>query len=132
MAFWNNLPKFPYGDWQNLNLDWFLDQFHKLCDSFDKLKDFVNTKSTEILNAIGKVEEDVTSAFVDWLNTKGWCWVTGEVDQYITTGVYFEISDAGYLIIHQPASWQQIQFATTGLDIVTELQPEFGHLVISY
>lgn len=50
----------------------------------------------------------------------------------IATMIFVEISDAGYIIYNIPESWNDIVFNTTGLDITLDLQPEYGHLVLSY
>lgn len=54
------------------------------------------------------------------------------IQGYIATMVFFEINDDGYFVAHIPASWDTITFNTTGLDIFLPLQPEYGHLVLSY
>lgn len=46
--------------------------------------------------------------------------------------VIFNITDDGYFVAYIPESWDEIQFGTTGLDTNTDLQPEYGHLVLSY
>ena len=54
------------------------------------------------------------------------------IDGYIATMVFFEITDDGYFVAYIPESWDTIQFNTTGVDIVLDMQPEYGHLVLSY
>ena len=54
------------------------------------------------------------------------------IDGYIATMVFFEITDDGYFVANIPENWDTIQFNTTGLDIVLDMQPEYGHLVLSY
>lgn len=54
------------------------------------------------------------------------------VNKYITVGVYFGITENGYFCAYIPDSWDNIRFNTTGLDINLDLQPEYGHLVLSY
>ena len=54
------------------------------------------------------------------------------IDKYIATMVFFEITDDGYFVAYIPDSWENIEFNTTGLDIFLEMQPEYGHLVLSY
>lgn len=46
--------------------------------------------------------------------------------------VIFNITDDGYFVAYIPESWDEIIFNTTGLDIDLALQPEYGHLVLSY
>lgn len=54
------------------------------------------------------------------------------IKKYIATMIFVEISDAGYIIYNIPEEWSDITFNTTGLDITLALQPEYGHLVLSY
>ena len=50
----------------------------------------------------------------------------------ISTMIFVEISDSGYIKYNIPSGWESIIFKTTGLDYKTELQPEYGHLVLLY
>lgn len=54
------------------------------------------------------------------------------IEEHLATMIFVSISDSGYFIYHIPESWKDIEFNTTGLDIELELQPEYGHLVLSY
>ena len=54
------------------------------------------------------------------------------IDDYIATMVFFEINDDGYFVAYIPETWDTIIFNTTGLDIELDMQPEYGHLVLSY
>ena len=46
--------------------------------------------------------------------------------------VFFEITDGGYFIAYIPEAWSDITFNTTEYDYTTPLQPQYGHLVLSY
>lgn len=46
--------------------------------------------------------------------------------------VYFGLTDSGYFVAYLPEEWTDIIFGTTGLDMETELEPEYGHLTIRY
>ena len=48
----------------------------------------------------------------------------------MTKMVFFGLTDSGYFVAYIPESWDEVTFKTTGLDYTTELQPEFGHLVL--
>lgn len=54
------------------------------------------------------------------------------VQKYITAGVYFGLTDTGYFVAHIPEAWDKIQFHTTGYDVEMAIQPDYGHLVLSY
>ena len=46
--------------------------------------------------------------------------------------VFFGLTDSGYFVAYIPDGWDEIIFNTTGLDIQLDLEPEYGHLVLSY
>lgn len=46
--------------------------------------------------------------------------------------VYFGLTSDGYFVAYIPDTWSDIIFNTTEYDIFVELQPEFGHLVLSF
>lgn len=54
------------------------------------------------------------------------------IKEYLATMIFVEISNSGYIIYNIPQEWNDITFNTTGLDIETPLQTEYGHLVLSY
>ena len=54
------------------------------------------------------------------------------IEKYIVTMVFFGITENGYFVAYIPESWDDITFNTTGLDIIIPLEPEYGHLVLSY
>ena len=54
------------------------------------------------------------------------------VDKYVVAGVYFGLTDDGHFVAYIPKTWNKIKFKTTGYDIFLDIQPEFGHLVLTY
>lgn len=54
------------------------------------------------------------------------------IRESIATMIFVWLSDTGYIMYTIPSGWENIIFNTTGLDITLELQPEYGHLVLSY
>ena len=67
-----------------------------------------------------------------WINDFDTSYIEKIVTQYLSTMIFVEISNSGYIIYIIPESWESITFNTTGLDITLDLQPEYGHLVLSY
>lgn len=51
---------------------------------------------------------------------------------YIPSQVSVGLSMDGHVVIMYWKPWQDLVFNTTGLDIDLEIQPEYGHLVVSY
>lgn len=79
---------------------------------------------TNLLTELEKVKE--------WINNFDTSFLEELIKKYIATMILVEISDSGYIIYNIPESWKDIEFNTTGLDIKLKLQPEYGHLVLSY
>lgn len=46
--------------------------------------------------------------------------------------VYFGLTDSGHFTAYIPDTWRDIVFNTSEYDIYLELQPEFGHLILSF
>jgi hypothetical protein len=79
---------------------------------------------TNLLKELEKVKE--------WINNFDTSFIEELIKKYIATMILVEISDSGYIVYNIPESWKDIVFNTTGLDIKLGLQPEYGHLVLSY
>ena len=67
-----------------------------------------------------------------WIENFNTSYIKTLVDNYVATMIFVGISDSGYIIYDIPETWKDIQFNTTGLDISLAMQPEYGHLVLSY
>lgn len=68
----------------------------------------------------------------DWIANFDTSYAEKVLSEYLATMIFVEISDAGYIVYNIPTGWDSITFNTTGLDIELPLQPEYGHLVLSY
>ena len=79
---------------------------------------------TNLLKELKKVKE--------WINNFDTSFIEELIKKYIATMILVEISDSGYIVYNIPESWKDIVFNTTDLDIKLDLQPEYGHLVLSY
>ena len=127
--------KFPYTDFHELNLDFLLTNYKKLLDSLAELDSWVETHQQEyeklksFMDAInaGILPEPVYDKLRQWFFDNAFDLV-GEMVKH----VYFGLNDSGYFIVTIPQQWKDLVFNTTGLDIDVLLQPEYGHLTISY
>ena len=79
---------------------------------------------SNLLKELEKVKE--------WINNFDTSFLEELIKKYIATMILVEISNSGYIIYNIPESWKDITFNTTGLDIKLKIQPEYGHLVLSY
>ena len=68
----------------------------------------------------------------DWIANFDTSYAEKVLQEYLATMIFIEISNAGYIVYHIPNGWDSIAFNTTGLDIELPMQPEYGHLVLSY
>lgn len=75
--------------------------------------------------AAGNFPEEISNAIKNW--------IVRNFDDIVGTmikTVWFGLTDSGYFVAYIPESWQDIVFRTTGYDMTTDLQPDFGHLVL--
>ena len=75
----------------------------------------------------GNFPDEVQAAFAKWMRENALDLI-GEMASL----VIFNITDDGYFVAYIPDSWEEIVFGTTGLDPVSDIVPEYGHLVLSY
>lgn len=75
----------------------------------------------------GNLPEGMTEGMTIWMQNNALDLVGNMVKH-----VYFGLNDSGYVIVTIPENWKDLIFNTTGLDINIALQPEYGHLTISY
>lgn len=75
--------------------------------------------------AAGNFPEEISSAIKNWI-TANFYDIVGDMAKT----VWFGLTDSGYFVAYIPESWDEVTFKTTGLDYTTELQPEYGHLVL--
>lgn len=107
-----------------------LSYYEVLC----KITDYIN-KIIENQREIGDDIKDLEAAvkiLEDWVKNFDTIVIEQIVAEWLATSIFVGISDAGYIIYTIPGSWKTITFNTTGLDINLPIQPEYGHLVLSY
>lgn len=107
-----------------------LSYYELLCKVVDYINKLIE-QDKEFDKDIEKLQEAVRvlQNFVDNFDTS---YAEKIIRETIATMIFVEISDAGYIVYNIPESWEDITFNTTGLDITLDLQPEYGHLVLSY
>lgn len=127
--------EYPYTDFHELNLSWVIVKVKNLLDRIQQLENW-EEEFKEEFDKIKELYDDLLAGnfppeFLDALNT----WLDKNAIDIIgrmVKMVIFNITDDGYFVAYIPESWDEIVFNTTGLDIVLPLQPEYGHLVLSY
>lgn len=110
-----------------------LSYYEVLCKVVKYINDLIDSDK-EIIKDIDKLKEEMDEvlAFMEKYREEAEKIIKEEIEKYIATMVFFGITDDGYFVAYIPRSWDNITFNTTGLDIILDLQPEYGHLVLSY
>lgn len=75
----------------------------------------------------GNFPDSIVTALNNWFEKYGI-----DIIGKLVNNVFFGLTDDGYFCAYIPDSWSNVRFNTTGLDIEVELQPDYGHLVLSY
>ena len=127
--------EFPHTRTYDTDLGWIIKNINSYNDTIQALNDWiaVNTPRIEDLEAFktalesGDLPEGVQAGIETWLTTHA-----TEVISAIIKNVWFGLTDSGYFVAYVPESWSDITFKTTGLDIILDLMPEYGHLVLQY
>lgn len=128
--------QYPYINMNDLNLDWILKHFSEFITQIKQLTDWQKEHEKEYQDLL-KAWEDFEAGFwsPELIQTMTkWCAdnLSNIIGELMLKTVYFEITDAGYFIAYIPESWEEITFNTTEYDINVPLQPQYGHLVLSY
>lgn len=116
--------RFPYTNFHDLNLDWIIKVIKKLTDDEEEQNKMIE----ELSERIQPLEEWVDNYDTSFIITT----VKTYLRETLVKMIFVEITDSGYIVYNIPEGWDTITFNTTGLDIILELQPEYGHLVLSY
>lgn len=73
----------------------------------------------------GTVPEQVADAITRWLALHA-----KEIVGLMVKNVWFGLTMSGYFVAYIPDGWNDIIFKTTGYDFFTDLQENYGHLVL--
>lgn len=111
-----------------------LSYYEVLCKVVKYINELIDSDK-EIIEDIDALRDDMT-VVQNWIDSFNYEplleTVAKMVEKYITIGVYFGLTDDGYFVAYIPNEWDKIQFGTTEYDIEVPIEPEYGHLVISY
>lgn len=99
----------------------------KVVDYINKLIDQDKIFGEEL----DELRQDLT-AVQEWIEHFDTSVIEKYIQEYIATMVFFGLTESGYFAAYIPDSWETIQFNTTEYDIHVPLEPDFGHLVLSY
>lgn len=127
--------EYPYINLNDLNLDFLLKHIKEVMAAVDELDDWKDTHEAEYLELKAYIDALNSGNFPESFNTSLRLWLERNAFDIIGSmikNVYFGLTDSGYFVAYIPESWSDIIFNTTEYDITVALQPEYGHLVLSY
>ena len=110
-----------------------LSYYEVLCKVVKYINDLIDSDK-EIIKDIDKLQEEMNEVltFMEKYREEAEKIIKEEIEKYIATMLFFGLTEDGYFVAYIPESWDDITFNTTGLDIWLDLQPDYGHLVLSY
>ena len=125
--------EFPNTRTYDNDLGWLIRNVKSAEDAVKKLEEFMadSQDAFDQLNkllddiAAGAFPEEISNAIRNYI-VKNFYDIVGDM----AMTVWFGLTDGGYFVAYVPESWDEIKFKTTGYDYETELQPEYGHLVL--
>lgn len=127
--------QYPYQNFSDYNLDWIIKRVKEYIGKVEALEDWKD-ETQAIINAInqlvidinnGNFPDEMKKALIDFIKNNFYD-IVGEMIKM----VFFGLTDSGYFVAYIPESWEDIQFSTSQYDDFTTLQPEYGHLILSY
>lgn len=111
-----------------------LSYYEVLCKCVDYINKLIDSDK-EIVDNLDELKAEIAQV-QEWIDNYNEKFIVDLVEEsiknYLALFVVFKLNDGGYFVAEIPHNWTDIQFNTTGLDIDLELQPEYGHLVLSY
>lgn len=127
--------EFPHTRTYDSDLGWLIKNVNSYNETIEALNRWIaeNTPRIEDLEAFkAALESGILPAGVQhglevWMSTHA-----AEIIAAVIKNVWFGLTNAGYFVAYVPDSWSDITFKTTGLDIILDLMPEYGHLVLQY
>ena len=127
--------QYPYQNFSDYNLDWIIRRVKEYLAKVDNLEEWKD-ETQAVIDAINRLVKDINSGnFPDEMKKAITVFIKDnfyDIVGEMTKMVFFGLTDSGYFIAYIPESWEDIKFSTTEYDDSTPLQPDFGHLILSY
>lgn len=107
-----------------------LSYYEVLCKVVKYINDLIDS-DREIVENIGELRSELTTV-QEWIDSFNYepllKTVEKMVQEYLTTGVRFGLTNDGYFCANIPKSWSYVHFDT----IMDYQDPLYGHLILSY
>lgn len=107
-----------------------LSYYEVLCKVVDYINNLIE-EDNAVIEDIQTLKNELAEV-QKWIDDYDTSFAESVIQNYLATMIFVSISDSGYIIYNIPKNWDTITFNTTGLDIDLVIQPEYGHLVLSY
>lgn len=125
--------EFPHTRTYDSDLGWLIKHVRTNTKAIELLEEWKNNADITIsdlrslLDALesGTVPPEVADALTKWLTINA-----KDIVGAMIKNVWFGLTMSGYFVAYIPDSWNDIIFKTTGYDFFTDLQQEYGHLVL--
>lgn len=125
--------EFPHTRTYDSDLGWLIKHVRSITKAIELLEEWKNNADITIsdlrslLDALesGTVPPEVADALTKWLTINA-----KDIVGAMIKNVWFGLTMSGYFAAYIPDSWDDIIFKTTGYDFFTDLQQEYGHLVL--
>lgn len=126
--------EYPYTDFHELNLDWILKMIKANKDNIENLYNIFNEwadsadRIKELYQAIvsGDYPQELEDSLIKWVQDNA-IDIVGDMVKM----VFFALNDDGYFVAFMPENWDDITFATAGLDDFPA-GVDYGHLTLTY
>lgn len=106
-----------------------LSYYEVLCKVVEYINKLIDT-DREIFEDIDELRSEL-EVVKEWIDNYDTSFIEQIIAEHIKM-VFFGLTDDGYFVAFIPDSWDDITFSTSGYDDFPALQPEFGHLILSY
>ena len=107
-----------------------LSYYETLCKVVDYLNNLIKDNNIVIKNV--KELQSELNVVKKWIAEFDTSYAEKIIADNIATMVFFEVTKDGHFVAYIPDNWRDITFNTTGYDLTVPIQPNFGHLVLSY
>lgn len=99
----------------------------KVVDYLNNMRDDINT-----INDEWEALQAELAVIKEWIDNFDTTVLINFIKESLLKMIIVGINDNGYIVYNIPDGWEDITFNTTELDIFLTIQPEYGHLVLSY
>lgn len=125
------LPHFRFWCYKVLPLvyDNSLSYYEVLCKVVKYINDLIDQDKV-FADEIDELKREL-KIIQDWIDNFDTSYAEQIIKDYVAKMIWVEINEAGYFVFNIPQEWADITFNTTGYDIDLDIEPEYGHLVIS-